>query len=281
MPEGNRLTDMEFDEISLVTRPANQLSKVVLYKSGAEHMSEAEVLTDEEIDLEDEFSKGGTTKKGAYKKNRKNNPESLHNRIVDEDEALDEMKMKKDDQQAMVEYIEALENANEELMAKLATTEEPVVEESSDILKSADPAIVELIKSAEERAEIAEQIAKNEREHRLSNEFLSKAEELDSLSIAPDHFGPILKKAYEALDAETFDALMKVFNAANEQVRQSSAFDEIGKTSSFESDTGVDQVEQAAKALMSEDETITREAAIAKAVSDNPTLYDIYLKEGR
>ena len=74
---------------------------------------------------------------------------------------------------------------------------------------------------------------------------------------------------------------MKVFNAANEQVRQSSAFDEIGKTSSFESDTGVDQVEQAAKALMSEDETITREAAIAKAVSDNPTLYDIYLKEGR
>jgi hypothetical protein len=283
MPQGNRLTDMEFDEISLVTRPANQLSKVVLYKSGAEQMSEAEILTDEEIDLEDEFSKGGTaTKKGAYKKNRKkNDPESLHNRIVDEDEALDELKMKKGDQEAMVEYIEALESANEELMAKLADSDTEYVEEEVDLLKSADPAIVELIKSAEERAEVAEQIAKNERDHRLNNEFISKAEELDSLAVAPEQFGAVLKSAFEALDQETFDSVMQVLTSANEQVKQGSAFDEIGKSTTFDSDSGIGQVEQAAQALMAEDEAMTKESAIAKAVSDNPTLYDIYLKEGR
>ena len=57
MPHGNRLTDMEFDEISLVTRPANQLSKVVLYKSGDMDMPEAE---DEVFDLDDTLDKVAT-----------------------------------------------------------------------------------------------------------------------------------------------------------------------------------------------------------------------------
>ena len=91
MPHGNRLTDMEFDEISLVTRPANQLSKVVLYKSGDMDMPEAE---DEVFDLDDAVDKGG------YKK-RHNDDESEEDRIVDEDEAIlrlkeSKKKMKKD-----------------------------------------------------------------------------------------------------------------------------------------------------------------------------------------
>jgi hypothetical protein len=38
--KGNKLTDMEFDEVSLVTRPANQLSKVVLFKSDSSNSEE-------------------------------------------------------------------------------------------------------------------------------------------------------------------------------------------------------------------------------------------------
>ena len=83
MPHGNRLTDMEFDEISLVTRPANQLSKVVLYKSGDMDMPEAE---DEVFDLDDTLDKGG------YKKD--DDDESETDRIVDEDEAI--LRLKED-----------------------------------------------------------------------------------------------------------------------------------------------------------------------------------------
>jgi len=45
--KGNRLTDMEFDEVSLVTRPANQMSKVVLFKSD-------ESPTEEQVNPEDQ-----------------------------------------------------------------------------------------------------------------------------------------------------------------------------------------------------------------------------------
>ncbi len=52
MTAGNRLTDMEFDEVSLVNRPANQLSKVVLFKSD-----------EEPEDMTDDMEKGMKTKK--------------------------------------------------------------------------------------------------------------------------------------------------------------------------------------------------------------------------
>ena len=42
--------------------------------------------------------------------------------------------LKKGDQEAMVEYIEALESANEELMAKLADSDTEYVEESDYLM---------------------------------------------------------------------------------------------------------------------------------------------------
>ncbi len=65
MTTANQLTDMEFDEISLVTRPANQLSKVVLFKSdtdGESMSNEQEILDSESHDLDSlnkaEYEKG-------------------------------------------------------------------------------------------------------------------------------------------------------------------------------------------------------------------------------
>ena len=61
----NRLTDMEFDEISLVNRPANQLSKVVLFKSDAEAASMTdESVVEEETTIDDEMTDDSIDKMG-------------------------------------------------------------------------------------------------------------------------------------------------------------------------------------------------------------------------
>jgi len=270
---------MEFDEISLVTRPANQLSKVVLYKSGDMDMPETDEMFDEDIEME----------KGGYKKghpNHDDDPESERNRIVDEDEAILRLKeskkkgMKKDAEvDSMLEYIEALESANESLMAKLDEAEDSY--EDSDILKSADPAIVELVKAAEDRAAVAEEIAKAERENRLQREFIEKAAAYDNLPVEAGTFGIVLKDAAENMDAEAYDALTTVLSAANEAIAQGGFMSEIGVTKSFDAESGMGRIEQVASVLQSENPDLTREAAIAKAVTDDPSLYDIYNEERR
>jgi len=276
MPHGNRLTDMEFDEISLVTRPANQLSKVVLYKSGDMDMPEAE---DEVFDLDDTLDKGG------YKKD--DDDESETDRIVDEDEAIlrlkeSKKKVKKDEEvESMLNYIEALESANETLMAKLDEAGEESFEEYDHILKGADPEIVELFKAAEERAAVAEEIAKAERENRLQREFIEKAATYDSLPVETATFGIVLKDASESMDADTYDALTTVLAAANEAISQGGLMSEIGVTKSFDAGSGMGRIEQAASVLQAENTDLTREAAIAKAVTDDPSLYDIYNEERR
>ena len=276
MPHGNRLTDMEFDEISLVTRPANQLSKVVLYKSGDMDMPEAE---DEVFDLDDTLDKGG------YKKD--DDDESETDRIVDEDEAIlrlkeSKKKVKKDEEvESMLNYIEALESANETLMAKLDEAGEESFEEYYHILKGADPEIVELFKAAEERAAVAEEIAKAERENRLQREFIEKAATYDSLPVETATFGIVLKDASESMDADTYDALTTVLAAANEAISQGGLMSEIGVTKSFDAGSGMGRIEQVASVLQAENTDLTREAAIAKAVTDDPSLYDIYNEERR
>jgi len=276
MPHGNRLTDMEFDEISLVTRPANQLSKVVLYKSGDMDMTGAE---DEVFDPNDAVGKA------SYKK-RYNDDESEEDRIVDEDEAILRLKeskkkgVKKDDEvESMLNYIEALESANETLMQKLDEVDED--EYDHDILKSADPEIVELFKATEERAAVAEEIAKAERENRLQREFIEKAAEYDSLPVETGTFGIVLKDAAESMDADTYDALTTVLAAANESIKQGGLMSEIGVSGTFDADSGMGRIEQVASVLRSENPDLTREAAIAKAVTDDPALYDIYNEERR
>ena len=239
-------------------------------------MPEAE---DEVFDLDDTLDKGG------YKKD--DDDESETDRIVDEDEAIlrlkeSKKKVKKDEEvESMLNYIEALESANESLMAKLDEADEESVEEYDHILKGADPEIVELFKAAEERAAVAEEIAKAERENRLQREFIEKAATYDSLPVETATFGIVLKDASESMDADTYDALTTVLAAANEAISQGGLMSEIGVTKSFDAGSGMGRIEQVASVLQAENTDLTREAAIAKAVTDDPSLYDIYNEERR
>jgi len=281
---GNRLSDMEFDEISLVTRPANQLSKVVLFKSDTteqEHMTNENEI--EEIEVE---KAKGDKMPEELKRKFMGDAESDDEEDEDDMDKMYGQKMKKDDDvvdlpSEVFEYIEALESANAELTDQIEKMEQAVATEaapaSEDILKSADPAIVEIVKAAEERAEAAERIAKAERDFRLEREFIGKAAELSALPAEAEDFGKVLKSVSDAVDGETFDALMTVLTAANEGISTGNLFAELGKSSAFDNEPS-SEINKAAARLIESNPSLTHEQAVAKAVESNPTLYTEYLR---
>ena len=288
MTVGNRLSDMEFDEISLVTRPANQLSKVVLFKSDTttgEDMSDTEVIEAEDEATEAEATDEADVEKGAGYKSKKMMGRPMPDMEEDEEEEMPMgkgKKMKKDDDtielpSEVYEYISSLEAANAEMIEQLekAADEEA---KAQDILKSADPQIVAIVKAAEERAVAAEQIAKAERDFRLEREFIGKAAEMTHLPIEAEAFGKVLKAAAEALDTEVFESLMSVLTAANEGIGSGNLFAEVGKSGSFENDGATSEINKAAARLMEANPSLTREQAVAKAVESDPTLYNAYLR---
>lgn len=297
MTTGNRLTDMEFDEISLVTRPANQLSKVILFKSDTSTEETMTTELDNEI-TEDEMSKGGYGKMTMKKKKMKPMvEEDMAEEYMEEEEPMDKnmkamkRKVRKDEDdstidlpQEVYEYVEALEEANAELqeMVEKMSSDKNVSHSNDDdeIMKSADPRLVQIIKATQERAEAAEMIAKAERDFRLEREFVSKASTLSHLPLESDAFGKVLKSVSEGVDAETFEAIWQVLQAANTNISNGDSFKEIGKSTGHHNDGPSSNVEKAANNIMASNPSLTREQAIAKAVGDDPSLYINYLREG-
>ena len=295
----NRLTDMEFDEVSLVNRPANQLSKVLLFKSDTvseDEMSNLEVeevvaeeVTSEEVSAEESVEKGYG--KMSMKKGKKKMPMmEMEDEEMDEEEMpMKKGKMKKDDEveipAEVFEYIESLESANAELMESIEKMQNEkdseIAQQEEEILKSADPRLVQIVKAAEERAIAAETIAKAERDFRLEREFVSKAQELGSLPLNADSFGMILKSAADVLTTEQYDAIWQVLSAANAQISAGGIFGEVGKSATSEASTSLSAIEQAAARLRQEDSSLSKEQAIAKAVSADASLYNQYIREGR
>jgi hypothetical protein len=297
---GNRLTDMEFDEISLVTRPANQLSKVVLFKSDTpeqEHMtSENEQQNEVEKAKGDKMPEELKRRFGIDDESEDDEDEDEMKKAKmppamddeeDEEDDMDKMygskKMKKDDvidlPSEVYEYIEALEAANSEMsdqLEKFAAEESEAVD--TDILKSADPQIVAIVKAAEDRAAAAEKIAKAERDFRLEREFIGKAAELSALPAEAEAFGKVLKSVAEAVDEATFDTLMTVLTAANEGISTGNLFAELGKASAFDNDGPTGEINKAAARLIEANPGLTHEQAVAKAVDANPSLYNEYLR---
>ena len=275
----NRLTDMEFDEISLVSRPANQLSKVVLYKSD-----------NQETDVSDITKGHGKGSKGMHKMpdGSMMADEDMEEEVMEDDE--EEMMPKgkrvaKGDDTDVVdlpsevfEYISALEEANADLQNRVSKAEAMHEEEDTDIMKSADPEIVALVKSFEERATAAEAIAKSERNHRLDREFISKASVLTHLSVDASAFGKVLKSAAELLSSEQYATIWNALEAANTALAESQVFSEVGKSGDFDNESSFSNIDKAANKLLANNPEMTREQAISKSVQENPSLYTEYLR---
>ena len=189
------------------------------------------------------------------------------------------------------EVQEAIDKADEEkaeALAKVAELQAQVDEltktdgegdESEDLLKSADPAIRELVAKAQQEAEEATAIAKAEREKRLNREFFEKADSLPHISGDTDDLAELLKSVSALVPEETFGKIEEILRAANEQIETGELFKTAGVEGEVEGDDAYGKLVKIAKRYQEGDADLSYEAAFVKAVENNPDLYDDYARE--
>ena len=146
-------------------------------------------------------------------------------------------------------------------------------------LKKAEDEVAELRKSAEN----SEKIAKEERDRRVTSEFITKAEGLGSLSIEPAKFGPVLKRIAEKVEKDDFDALEQLLTASNEQVAKGDLFKEYGAGVGGEAVPAgaYAEVQQKAEQLRKSDSKLTKGESEARVMREHPDLQSRYLAEMR
>lgn len=136
-------------------------------------------------------------------------------------------------------FVKALAERAEKAEAKIAEMEKADgdADDPEGIDKSELPEPVrKALEAAEERAEKAEKDQKDlsERMEKIEAEkrrerFIAKAAALDHVpAVTPDDFAPVLMAAEGALEQEQFDKLMDVLSKANELLKTSAVFAEIG-----------------------------------------------------
>lgn len=150
--------------------------------------------------------------------------------------------------------------------------------EDEDTREAIDKAL-DAVSKANDRAESAEKIAKEERDHRLTQDYIAKARAYVNLPVPAEEFGPVLKRLDETLEEGEMDLVTKALSAANETVATVGAFTEIGKRGGVENFEAVSKVDSAAKELVEKNEDLSMEQARERVFEENPSLYDEYLQE--
>lgn len=153
---------------------------------------------------------------------------------------------------------EDLQKESEKLSPEAQAMLKKQAEEFEAIKKQAEETAAELKKAKEERAvELAIQKARDNYSH---------------LPVKAEEFGPIMKAVEENLDEKQVEVLVEALKAADEAISKSEDFEalrtDLGGTAS--------KLSSMVEELMKSDTDLTREGAIAKALSKDPKLYDEY-----
>lgn len=92
-------------------------------------------------------------------------------------------------------------------------------------IKSMSPEDIEArLKELEQRALAAEEMARAERDKRVESEFIDRVKGYGTLPVDASMFGPVMKRASEALSKEDFDQIESVLKAAGAALEQSDLF---------------------------------------------------------
>ncbi len=155
-------------------------------------------------------------------------------------------------------------------------------------LSKADPAVREALEKADEqvrsalaKAAAAEATANQERDLRVTREFVAKAEDdFGHLAQDPQVIGPVLKRAHETLSPEDYEALTGVLKAADEGIETGKLFAEFGKSGQpgpdSEGDTAA-KLEKAVVEIRKADPNLSVAAAYEQAMRNDPKLQQDYL----
>lgn len=255
----NWLQDMEFDEVSLVDRPANQHAHVVITKRAPEEGSVDEFYNESgEVITDIDALEVGTI-------------------VYDADQRPFEITAE-DDADAEVEERELVgagigkslaEQVREDLSKALGDVER------DEVISKALGQVAELSK----RAEQAEELAKAERDLRLEREYIAKAATYGVPGVTPEELGRVMKNAAENLSDADCQVLAKAFASSGD------VFKEIGATGTADSRDAFGVIEELLGGQESEiGKALSAKGAdthevIEKAFEADPAAYDRYLAE--
>ena len=248
-----RLFDMEIDEVSTVDRPANQLSAVAFAK--------ADTDVDDDVAIFD--SQG----------NAVDYDQLLTGDVVYSADG-EELVFIDDDESALVgkaasEPLDDGFSLGDLLLEELSKASSDA--ERQQVMAKA-LSEVEIFKA---QAEQAWEIAEHERDLRLTDEFIAKADEYN-LPVAPQILGPILKAMAQTLSDEQLDVIDKLFTSVGDML-----FSEVGYAGENANDSVLDAVNARAAELVGKAADVSGAQAMVDVLSANPDAYDAYLAEGR
>ena len=169
---------------------------------------------------------------------------------------------------------------DEKVKADIETLVKSLQEEEStevEIDKSEMPeALRKRFEDLEKKAEMAETLAKAEREKRLEIEFNKKAKEYSELADV-EKIASILRKASDT-DEELAKSIEEVFSSVKERLANTDLFKEKGDGGETITDAE-ESIEKKTKELMKSDTSLTFAKAQARVLRENPDLYSEYVNQ--
>lgn len=306
----NKLSDMEYDEISLVGRPANQDSLVSFAKSATLEDSVEEDLYDETgapVDVDElepgdvVYTNDGQAFEFVIEDDDDDDDEEVGKAMWDKPMRTAKVAFKAGQRGRTMDYVNSPivraanfagrkpKQAAAMGAAGVAATgagagyamskSSTVLEDLSKALTDADRDVVvtKALADAEARADRAERIAKAAAEElmyaqdeRLTEAYISKAAEYN-LPVNPEVLGPILKSVAEVLSEDELDILDQLFSAIGDDIYREVGY--VGGSSNV-----FDEIEATANQLVGKSD-LTHEQAIVALLESNPDAYVAYNAE--
>ena len=220
-------------------------------------------------------------------------PEESYDETEDEDEEKPMLKSElpevlqkhlegEDDAEVTPEVLAvAVEAANAEA-AEAAVTEATLEKGAEDEglpveIAKADPEIQALWKSQQEQITQATEIAKAERDARLTKEFTEVAKTFTNLPAVTEDFGVVLKGLHE-VDPDIYEQVVTVLRGANESAAD--LFKSYGSSPvGDQSGSSLSAIEKAAAVIKTENPDLSDAEAQDIAMQRDPSLYAQYLNE--
>lgn len=276
-----KLTDMIIDEISLVDDGANQHADVVIVKS---RNAPAEGQTGPEGDSGDDTASAGLDKEFQM------DMENLAKALEDAEAKLETLEKRTTDAETALADAADVIKAKEAEIAELHKGYKAKAQKSDDadeddededkkVMKSLPEPIRKRLESFEKRAAEAEEKLAKMAEEKDTAEAIAKAKGLNFGKA--EEVGPLLLRVAKSKTTQAdAEMLERMFKAAGEQGKVTHLFRSVGSDTAVDGDPEV-LMKAKAEDIRKAHTGMTFEQAYAKAMEDNPSLYNAYIAKRR
>lgn len=259
------LLDLEVDRVDLVDEGANSAAFIKLYKR-----KEQNDMKFEEI-LKSMKPEHAEVIKAEIAKAKVEIPEvvatALKKAKEDADKMASDLKLATDAKDA------AEQKAAEFEKASCDASGQDSKDKMDEIMKNLDPTVQEVVKSMKAQKEAAEAVVKQMNEQKLNDEAIVKAKDLKALPVEEAKLVAVVKNA----SPEVYEIL----KAASVAIETGGTFAEVGKSKgNKDGGDAWTKIEKKAEEYVTADSKLTKQAAITKAIKENPELYREYLNGG-